>query len=599
MGSEETGAAERPQRAIASDGVSARNFLALASGFWRGPVRRRAWFWSLTLAAAIIANVFANVAVNRWNGWFFDALEKRDAATAATAIMVFPVIVAVAAGLGVVILISRETLQARWREWLARDLVGRWLANRRFYRLGVTGLEPANPEYRIADDVRWATEPPVDFAIGLLHALITVVTFIGILWSIGGSLSVPAGGGAVVIPAYLVLAAILYGLAVSSLTMLVGRPLSRRVAEKNEAEAKLRFGLMRVRDHGEAIALTGGAEHERDGIGRIYDNLILRWLAMIRRRGHLTWITNSSGVLVPVLPLLLAAPKYLSGEMSLGGVIQVAAAFVHVQNSFNWILDNFMRIAEWVASARRVNELAEALERVEQPDAAPSGIALAPLSDPGSRLAVEGLTLADPEGRILLSEATFRLREGETLRILGELGLGQGALVHAIAGLWFSGSGRIERPAGVCILTAHPHFAPATSLRAFLEAPEDDDRVLRERLSRYGLSTLAGRLDEVADWDRKLASSDRMRLGFARAEGARAELFVLFEATQTVEPAAAHQLIERLRAARPAAGFLLVGRGPGFAEAAERLVRARIVGGVARLGPSEPASVHDPVSHMN
>jgi vitamin B12/bleomycin/antimicrobial peptide transport system ATP-binding/permease protein len=340
-------------------------FAGLSGGFWRETGHLRAWGWSFALAGAIILGVFANVTINRWSGWFFDALESRDVHAATIAIAVFPVLVALAAAIGVATLISRETLQVHWRRWLTTRLIDLWIANRRFHRLSQSGFEPANPEYRIADDVRWATEPVVDFAIGLLSAVITIITFIGILWQIGGAIDIEIGGSALRVPAYLVLAAIIYAIFVSCLILFFGQPLPGRVVERNEAEARLRFGLMRVRDRGEEIVRGHTEAHERVALMGIYDTLALRWLAMIARRGRLTWITNSNAVLVPVVPLLLAAPKYLSGDMSLGGVVQVAAAFVQVQIAFNWVVENFMRIAEWMASARRVIDLVEAIDRLE------------------------------------------------------------------------------------------------------------------------------------------------------------------------------------------------------------------------------------------
>lgn len=259
-------------------------FARLSGGFWREPGHLRAWGWTLGLAGAIIFGVFANVTVNRWNGWFFDALESRDAHAATIAIAVFPVLVALAAAIGVATLVSRETLQVHWRRWLTTKLIDLWIANRRFQRLSKSGFEPANPEYRIADDVRWATEPVVDFAIGLLSAVITIITFIGILWQIGGAINIEIGGNPLRVPAYLVLAAIIYAIIVSSLMLYFGQPLPARVVERNEAEARLRFGLMRVRDRGEEIVRTRSEAHERAALMGIYDTLALRWLAMIRRR---------------------------------------------------------------------------------------------------------------------------------------------------------------------------------------------------------------------------------------------------------------------------------------------------------------------------
>lgn len=576
-----------------SDWQVAKGFAHLTGGFWRGGSAAKAWFWTLSLATAIILGVFANVTINRWNGWFFDALEKKDGESALVAMAVFPVLVLVAAGLGVVILVSRETFQVHWRAHVTAKLADGWIGERRFYRLGLSGYEPANPEYRIADDVRWATEPVVDFAIGLLSAVITAITFIGILWTIGGALTVQTGAVPLVIPAYMVLAAIVYAVLVSGLITWVGRPLPRLIAARNEGEARLRFALMRIRDHGETIALSRAETGERRVVAATYDSLITRWLAMIRQRGRLTWITNGSGALVPVVPLLLAAPKYLSGEMSLGGVVQVAAAFVAVQNAFNWVLDNFMRIAEWLASARRVNELALALGALEQ--AAPEGgIAVGASADGALRL--EELTLTDRDGRTLLADFTAILSPGATLHVSGELGHGKAALIQAIAGLWPWGRGAVILPAEakVAVLPQKLHLSEG-SLRAALDPAGDHSAdEAEDALRRYGLSGLVPQMEMPRDWDKALTTGDRQRLALARAELADPDILVLDEATSGLETEAALELLARLRALRPEAIMLLIGQSAGFAEAASHHIAMRRAGGVARIAHAEappPASL--------
>ncbi len=567
----------------------ALRFARLTGGFWRGAQAGRAWFWSLLLGCAIILGVFANVTVNRWNGWFFDALEKRDSESALIAVAVFPVLVLIVAGLGVVILVARETFQVHWRHWVTAKLADRWVGQRRFFRLSLSGYEPANPEYRIADDVRWATEPVVDFAIGLLSAVITIITFIEILWKIGGALTVQTGGTTVVVPAYLVLAAIIYAVLVSLLVTIVGRRLPGLIAARNEAEARLRFSLMRIRDHGETIALSRTETGERLAVARTYDGLVGRWLAMIRQRGRLTWITNGSGALVPVVPLLLAAPKYLSGEMSLGGVVQVAAAFVAVQNAFNWLLDNFMRIAEWLAAARRVNELADALERI---DGEPPGEHLAVSTSADGSFRLDDITLIDRDGRTLVADITCALPPGATLHVSGELGLGKAALIQAVAGLWPWGRGEIGLPSNAFV-TAVPHKLHLSegSLRAVLETghslPEEQ---LQGVLRRYGLSTLAPSLDETRDWDRELATGDRQRLALARAELEQPDIILLDEATSAFDTDAALELLGQLRAARPDAIIIAFGQGAGFAEVATHRLLLKRAGGVVRMAQRQPAS---------
>lgn len=568
--------------AAPGDRQVALRFALLTGGFWRGSSARRAWFWSLLLASAIILSVFANVTVNRWNGWFFDALEKRDSESALVAVAVFPVLVLVVAGLGVLILVSRETFQVHWRQWVTAKLADSWVGQRRFFRLGLSGYEPANPEYRIADDVRWATEPVVDFAIGLLSAVITIITFIEILWEIGGALTLRIGGAPIVIPAYLVLAAIVYAVLVSALVTFVGRRLPSLIAARNEGEARLRFSLMRIRDHGETIALARTEAGERRAVARTYDGLVGRWLAMIRQRGRLTWITNGSGALVPVVPLLLAAPKYLSGEMSLGGVVQVAAAFVAVQNAFNWLLDNFMRIAEWLAAARRVNELADALERI---DSEPPGehLALSPSGD--GLLHLDDVTLIDRDGRTLVADISCSVPPGATLHVSGELGLGKAALIQALAGLWPWGRGEISLPPGAFV-TAVPqklHLSEGT-LRAILDTGGAvSEEHLEDALRRYGLWNLAHLLDESRDWDKELATGDRQRLALARAELEAPDVVLLDEATSAFDTDAALELLGELRAARPDAIVIAFGQGAGFAEAATHRLVLKRAGGVVRM----------------
>ncbi|HYF56573.1 MAG TPA: SbmA/BacA-like family transporter, partial [Salinarimonas sp.] len=212
-------------------------FWRTVRGWWRGATARRAWLLTAALATLVLVNIGANLAVNTWNRFFFDALERRDGGTIVTAVAAFAGLVVVVAGIGVLIVLTRETLQVRWREWLVGHLTDLWIGRQRYYRLGLAGMEPSNPEHRIGEESRLSTEPVVDFAIGLLNAFLTVAAFVGILWTVGGSLTV----GGVTIPAYIMLAAIAYGIAVSALTVRVGRPLVPGVAAKNEAEARFRF----------------------------------------------------------------------------------------------------------------------------------------------------------------------------------------------------------------------------------------------------------------------------------------------------------------------------------------------------------------------
>ncbi|MCX7326970.1 MAG: ATP-binding cassette domain-containing protein [Hyphomicrobiales bacterium] len=548
---------------LSADLEAARSFMGLSRGWWSGSTASKAWFWTLALASMILVNVGVNVLMNGWHGWFFNALERKDGAAASMAMAAFPLIVVAAAAVGVMILKTRETLQVHWRQWLSAKLIDLWVDRRRFQRLGPSGLEPANPEYRIADDVRWATEPLVDFAIGLLSAIITVVTFVGILWSIGGSLTLGEGERAVTIPAYLVLAAILYGIAVSTLMLLVGRRLPQHYARRNESEAKFRFGLMRLRDSADAIAIGNGQFSERKAIGQTYETLAKRWLAVIGERAKLTWITNGNGALVPVVPLLLAAPKYLSGDMSLGSVVQVAAAFVQVQIAFNWILENFMRIAEWLASARRVNDLAESIDALEAmtPDMRASPKTLAGAA---GVLVVHDLVLKDRDGRKLAGPISFELRQGQSLH-LGSLGPeAASAVLRALADQWSWGSGVVARDPQARIGAAAQRMRWAETQLGELLAATNPDRIqdaeqVRAVLLRVGLGDLSQRLDETANWDQILSEGERQRLAFARLHLAAPEIVLIDDALHALDETDAAALFADLRASLPAAMLVTAG----------------------------------------
>ena len=529
-------------------------FARLSGGFWRGAQSRRAWMITLALVLSLSLSIGATLALNHWNRWFFDALEAKNSAVLGQAILVLGLIVATMAGVGVGIVRSRETLQVRWREWVTRELVDRWIDRQRFYHMGLLRTEPANPEYRISDDTRWATELLVDCGIGLFLAVISASAFIGILWSVGGSLNVDAGGVAFTIPAYMVLAALLYGVIASGLMLRVGRPLVGSVVRKNEAEGHFRFALMRVRDNAESIALSRGAADEKRFANGLYDNNVQRWLAIVRQHGNLTWITNASGPLVPIFPLLVALPKYLSGDLSLGQVMQLAAAFVQVQVAISWIVDNYNKIADWYASARRIIELTDAADAIDTRFAATGAItprlALSAGTSPGLRL--NNVSVCDPAGVELVRNVTFAALPGEHVVVSGMSGSGKTSLIRAIAGLWPWGKGTITGldNAMLFVVPQRP-YVPTTTLRNALRYPNGngvvEDGAYIAALRRAGLSNLQHRLDETVRWDHALSNGEMQRLSIARVLVQRPGIVLLDEALGALEETSRRELLQCLR----------------------------------------------------
>ena len=558
--------------ASAADGLDRkvfRDFFVLAAGWWTGATARRAWFLTAALAACLIVNVGINFAVNTWNRRFFDALENTDTPTVFWAVIVFLGLVVCAAGVGVGIVLSRETLQVRWREWLIGSLFDRWIGGQRYYRMGLARTEPANPEYRIADDTRLATEPIVDFAIGLLSSIVSALTFVGVLWVVGGALTVQVGGTTLWIPGYMVLAALFYGIAMSALMLWVGRRLPGAVARRNEAEAKLRFELTRLRENAESVALIRGEADERRALGATYQDLVQRWLGVVRRHGHITWLTNGSGVFVPVLPLLLAAPKYLSGEFTLGQVTQLAGAFLQVQVAIAWLVDNFRALAQCYASMQRVTELTNAIDDIdgdfERGQA--GGVVIEPSGTGAVRL--DDLTISDRSGRALIDHAHARIEPGEKVMVSGESGTGKSTLVRALAGLWPWGSGAIALPAGGTIaFVPERAYLPAGTLRGALLYPAQtlavDDAILSEALTEAGLGYLSQRLDEVDRWDQTLSNGERQRLAIARLLVQRPDLVILDGATSALDEGGEARLMATLVAALEGSTLISVGLRPGL-----------------------------------
>jgi vitamin B12/bleomycin/antimicrobial peptide transport system ATP-binding/permease protein len=536
----------------------AHAFGRFAGRFWSGPTARRAWLLTIGLVACLLLSTLVTVWLNQWNRWFFDALERRDAATVKQAVLVFFAIIAAMAAIGVGIVTTRMTLQVRWREWLVDRLIGQWLADEKFYHLNATGREPANPEYRISDDTRWATEMLVDLGIGLLTALVGGAAFITILWTVGGSLH--AGG--LTVPGYMVWCALAYGVAASAMTAWVGGPLVGRVGQKNEAEGYFRFAMMRLRDNAESIAMVHGAAAESRILRGFYDGVVGRWLRIVRSNAHLTWITNATGPMIPIVPLLFAAPKYMSGDLTLGQVTQLAAAFVQVQQAISWVVDNFSRIADWYASARRVMDIVDASAAIT-PDLPPRLDPSAALG--GAALALDGVAFTDAAGHAILKSTTLRLAPGEAVHLTGPSNTGKSTLARILAGLMVPTAGRISGAGAAAIqLLPQKGYVPLGTLAEALTYPgsgtDEPPAELAEVLAAVGLERLSGRLGDTARWDQVLSAGERQRLAAARALLAKPQVLVVDDALSALDGAAQQALVRTLRAQIPGLAILSLGQ---------------------------------------
>jgi len=354
---------QKPRQAQAALG-----FVRLSRGFWSSSARGTAWRLSAAVAVLLLGNLAVNLWINRWNRWFFDTLESRETGLLVPLIGIFLVLILLGAAFAVAMVHCRMSLQLEWRQWLTIFILQRWAA--RGDAASIPFPLKGSPEFRVVEDIRLAIDPAVEMTIGLLNASILGATFIGVLVIVGGGQHVDLGFAQFEIPGIFAVAAIAYSAAVSALMSRIGRPLIRAVAEKNEAEGRFLFELTGAAEGPREPATTSSSPEGFAKAQSAFGEVRQRWNSVIRATRRLTWLSNSNAFFGPALPLLIAMPKYLAGELSLGAVMQLVTAFTIVLGALNWFTDNYVRFAEWAASARRVEELYRAVSSASDDKAA-------------------------------------------------------------------------------------------------------------------------------------------------------------------------------------------------------------------------------------
>jgi len=526
-----------------------RDFWALLKPYWSSEERLVAWLLLSAIIAMTLGMVYMNVLINEWQNLFFNTLQDKNKAEFYRQILRFALLAAIWIAMSVYSLYLTQMLQVRWRRWLTNKYLHDWLTDRTYYPMQLRGRQTDNPDQRVAEDLKIFVNQTLGLSIGLLNALVTLASFVGVLWVLSGPLSIPLQGHELVIPGYMLWAALVYAALGNWLANKIGKPLIGLNFNQQRYEADFRYSLMRFRENMEGVALYRGEEDELRGFRTRFNGIYLNWWAIMKRQKQLTWFTSGYGQLAVIFPFVVAAPRFFSGAIALGGLMQTASAFGYVRESLSWFINVYTSFAEWKATVDRLSGLHHAIEASKRDQQKDRGVEL--VSGTHGSLKLDRLELALPTGEKLVSGASLEISHGSRVLIQGPSGSGKSTLFRAIAGIWPFGQGRILQPANFdrLFLPQRPYFPLGTLREAVCYPARSEaftDSEIGESLTAVGLPHLVVRLDESADWSTQLSGGEQQRVAFARALLEKPAWLFLDEATSSLDDASQAALYQLL-----------------------------------------------------
>ena len=511
-------------------------FWALARPYWVSKERRTGVVLLVTVVAMAIVLVWLNVQFNHWYNDFYNTFEAKNQAEFYRQLLRFTLLAFAYIIIAVYQTYLQQMLQIEWRNWLNDRLLADWLKDRAYYRLQLLDRGTDNPDQRIAEDLRIFVDTTLSLGLGLITSVATLVAFVAILWTLSGVLSFTLAGTHFSIAGYMVWFALLYAIAGSWLTHLIGRPLIGLNFDQQRFEADYRFSLVRLRENSEGVALYRGEGEEVENFRQRFGNVISNWWGIMRKRKQLGFFSISYAQLAVVFPFVVAAPRFFSGAIKLGGLMQIASAFGQVQSALSWFIDAYTQFAAWKATVDRLTGFSSSLAHVRAEAELLDGDRV---EGAASTLALEDLALALPQGRPLLAPTTLELRRGEHVLVSGPSGAGKSTLFRALAGIWPYWKGRIALPRGgrLLFLPQKPYL-PIGTLKHAVCYPGDhrvmSDAEVRDALQAVGLGQLAADLDRRDSWSQVLSGGEQQRLAFARALLNHPDWLFLDEATSAL-----------------------------------------------------------------
>jgi putative ATP-binding cassette transporter len=507
--------------------------------------------------------VAINVLLNQWNNRFYNALQEKNWDGFVREIGIFCVLAACYIALAVYQLYLNQWLQIRWRRWLTSHYLGEWLHDANHYRMQLQGDAADNPDQRITDDVKLFVDQTLSICVGFLSAVVTLISFVVILWGLSAESPLTIFGGEWQIPGYLVWGALIYAVFGTALTHWIGSPLVMLDFQQQRFEADFRFNLVRVRENSEQIALLQGESAERERLSERFGRVVQNWYAIMSRTKRLTAFTSSYAQAAVVFPYVLVAPAYFADKIQLGGMMQTASAFSSVQQSLSFFVSIYRSLAEWRAVIARLDGFETAIASATKLPTSADSIGHVVAAEDGE-IELRQFLLRLPNGAPLVAANGLRIHSHEPTLVTGPSGAGKSTLFRAIAGVWPFGNGEIAIPskATLMMLPQRPYF-PVGSLKAAIVYPSEPNafgsELVGSALASVGLPQLVSKLEEDGHWNRTLSLGEQQRLGIARALLHAPQYLFLDEATASLDEASETALYRLLADKLPATTVVSIG----------------------------------------